>query len=219
MTDPTPPDGASEHITLAQILSLQAENARAIAELSAVQLQNAETVRRLSTAVNQLRSEQNHTSNDVSTLKGWGLENLCERHPELFAAGLQLRSAELIPTTTIIDIANAAHERGIINRDQRASITSADVYFYGRTDADDTPACLLVQVSFAVKSHDVQRAFDQAGILSEIIRQYQPRHINGKAIPVVSGTVIDPDASDLAADLGVTYVPIHNGNQLTNPPE
>ena len=219
MTVHPPPNDESEHLSLAEIRLLQAENAAAIQGLIAAQRENAQAIERLSKAISGLRNEQVRTSNDVSTLKGWGLENLCERHPELFADRLELRSAELIPTTIIIDIANAAYERDIINREQRASVTSADVYFYGRRAFDDTPACLLVQVSFVVKLRDVQRAFNQAGILSEIIQQYQPRHINGKVMPVVSGTEIDPDARNLATDLGVTYVQIRNGNQLTNPPE
>lgn len=219
MTTQSQPDGESEEITFADIRALQAQNARAISELSAIQLQTTQNIERLFAAFEGLRSEQALTSQDVSTLKGWGLENLCERHPELFADALDLRSAELVPTTEIIDIANAAYERGIITRDQRASVTSADVYFYGRRESDDTPACLLVQVSFMVNLRDVQRAFDQAGILNEIIQQYQPRYLNGRVIPVVSGTRIRDDAQNLADDLGVTYVPIQNGNQLTNPPE
>ena len=137
----------------------------------------------------------------------------------MVADALDLRSAELIPTTEIIEIAKSAHENDIITRDQRASVTSADVYFYGRVEPDDTPACLLVQVSFVINVRDVRRAFDQAGILNEIILQYKPRNLNGRVIPVVSGTEINQDASSLADELGVTYVQIQNGNQLTNPPE
>lgn len=204
---------------MTEIRALQAENTRAIAQLNAAQRQTAERLADLTEAINRLRSEQNRTSNDVSTLKGWALENLCERHPELFADRLGLRSVEIVPAATIIEIANAAHQRGIITQSQRTNVMSADVYFYGRRASDDTPVCLLVQVSFAVKSRDVQRAFNQAGILSEIIQKYQPRHINGSVLPAVSGTEIDTDASDLASALGVTYVQVRNGDQLTNPPE
>ena len=219
MTTQSQNDGESEEITFAEIRELQAQNARAIAELGAVQQQTAQSVERLFDIVRQLHGEQSLTSQDVSTLKGWGLENLCERHPELFADALDLRSAELVPTDEIINIAIAAHERDIITRDQRVSVTSADVYFYGRRESDDTPVCLLVQVSFMVSPRDVQRAFDQAGILNEIIQQYQPRYLNGRVIPVVSGTRLHPDAQRLANDLGVTFVQVQNGNQLTNPPE
>lgn len=204
---------------MAGIRALQVENTRAIAQLNAAQQQTTERLADLTEAINRLRSEQNRTSNDVSTLKGWALENLCERHPELFADRLELRSVEIVPAATIIEIANAAHQHGIITQGERTNVLSADVYFYGRRAFDDTPVCLLVQVSFAVKSRDVQRAFNQAGILGEIIQKYQPRHINGSVLPVVSGTEIDADASKLASALGVTYVPVNNGNLLTNPPE
>ena len=219
MTDRASPEDMPEQMTLAEIRSLQAENARVIAELTAAQQQAGRTVERLFAAVEELRREQNRTSNDVSTLKGWGLENLCERRPELFANAFELRSVEVISKDQIVEIARAAHDLGIINADQRASVTSADLYLYGRSNSDDSPICLIVQVSFVVQVRDVRRAFDQSGILNEIIQQYQPRYINGRVVPVVSGTEIDPDTSYLAAELGVTYVAIQNGNQLTNPPE
>lgn len=137
---------------MAGIRALQVENTRAIAQLNAAQQQTTERLADLTEAINRLRSEQNRTSNDVSTLKGWALANLCERHPELFADRLELRSVEIVPAATIIEIANAAHQHGIITQGQRANVLSADVYFYGRRAFDDTPVCLLVQISFAVKS-------------------------------------------------------------------
>lgn len=218
MTNPIPPDSAPENTVLAVIRSLQEENAKAIAELTVAQRQNAQAIERLSEVVDGLRTAQTRMSNDVSTLKGWGLENLCERRPALFANALELRSAEVLSKDQIVEIATAAHDRGIINEDQRASVVSADVYLYGRRSTDDTPICLLVQVSFVVQSRDVMRAFEQSGILNEIIQQYQPRLLNGRVVPVVSGTEIDQDASDRAIEFDVTYVPIQNGNQLTNPP-
>ena len=219
MADHAPSDSTPEHTTLTEIRSLQVENAKAIAELTAAQRQSAQTIERLSEAVERLRREQTRTSNDVSTLKGWGLENLCERRPELFANAFGLRSVEVISKDQIVEIATAAHDQGIINEDQRASVISADVYLYGRRNSDDTPICLIVQVSFVVQRRDVERAFIQSGILNEIIQQYQPRYVNGRVFPVASGTEIEPDASDLAVELGVEYVPIQNGNRLTNPPE
>lgn len=218
MIDHSLSDSTPERASLDEIQSLQAENARAIAELISARQQDAQAIERLHEAIVRLRTEQERTSNDVSTLKGWGLENLCERHPELFANAFGLSSVEVISKDQIVAIARAAHDRGIINEEQRASVISADVYLYGRTSADDTPVCLLIQVSFLVQRRDVQRAFEQSGILHEIIQQYQPRYINGRVVPVVSGTKIDQDASALAIERGVTYVPIENGNQLTNPP-
>ena len=70
MSIPTPPDEASEHVTLDEIRSFQAGNAAAIRDLITAQQENARSIERLSEAIDQLRSEQNRTSNDVSTLKG-----------------------------------------------------------------------------------------------------------------------------------------------------
>ena len=78
MTVHPPPNDESEHLSLAEIRLLQAENAAAIQGLIAAQRENAQAIERLSKAISGLRNEQVRTSNDVSTLKGWGLENLCD---------------------------------------------------------------------------------------------------------------------------------------------
>ena len=70
MTDPITPEDASEHDAFANILSLQAENARVISELSAAQRQNTQAIERLAETVEGLRTAQTRTSQDVSTLKG-----------------------------------------------------------------------------------------------------------------------------------------------------
>ena len=115
MTDHTPSDSVPERAILDEIQSLQAENARAIAELASAQRQNTQAIERLHEAIDRLRTEHERTSNDVSTLKGWVLENLCERRPELFANAFGLSSAEVISKDQIVAIATAAHDRGIIN--------------------------------------------------------------------------------------------------------
>ena len=182
-----------------------AENTRAIAEMSA--------------AVADLTQAQYRTNQEVSTLKGWGLELYCERNPEIFAVALGLDDEELVPKRDIRRIASEATQAGVITPDQRRNVGRADVFIYARRESDHQPFCLVVEASYRVDDDDVDRAVDRAEILGIILNKYQPRHLNGQAIPIVAGTDITPGAWSKLQHFGVTYVPVNNGNQLTNPPE
>ncbi len=166
-----------------------------------------------------LTRAQDRTNQDVSTLKGWGLELYCKRNPEIFAESLGLRDEELIPKREIRRIAGEARQAGVITLDQSRSLSRADVFIYARRDSDYQPLCLVVEASYRVDDEDVNRAAARAAILGLIIQKYQPRNLNGQAVPIVAGTDIATPARLVAQNLGVTYVPVQNGNQLTNPPE
>ena len=219
MTTPTPPDKNPEEMNLAGLRAAQertneivGENARAIAELRAIQREFAvDTTRN----INRLFEAQRWTSQDVSVLKGWGLEFLCERRPELFADAFNLRRIDLLPKTEVVRIAADAEDLGIITRQQRAVVAGADVYFYGLRRPDNDRVCLVTQVSFEVGVRDVERAVSQAGILNEIIRRMRPFPITGMALPVVAGTRQSEAAiAQSAAMGGVAFVPIYNGDSL-----
>ena len=94
-----------------------------------------------------------------------------------------------------------------------------DVFIYARRELDHQPFCLVVETSYQVDDDAVDRAVDRAGILDMILQKYQPRHPNGRIMPIVAGADITPGASSKLPHFGVTYVSIQNGNQLTNPPE
>ena len=244
MTAPTPSADLPEPMTFAEIRALlqqtaqiSAENARAIAEMRAAQeerdarhdqemaeiraaqSQTGKIVAENSAAIAKLREAQYRTSSDVSTLKGWELELLCERRPELLSDGVGLEYTELVPKREMYSIANAAFRAGVITENQRRDLMRADGFFYGRGISDLGPACLVVEASFQVSAYDVDKAITRADLLAMILEKYQPRNLNGRSLAVVVGTTIEPLAAIRAENLGVTYVPVQNGNQLTNPPE
>lgn len=212
MTTPTNPADESEPMTFAEIRALlqrtaqvSAENARAIAEMRA--------------AITDLTEAQNRTNREVSTLKGWGLELYCERNPQIFANELGMIREEIISKREIRHIAYEAEMAGAITSDQYSNLSRADLFIYARRKSDNRPFCLVVEASYRVDNEDVDRASERANILDIILNKYQPRHLNGQAIPVVAGTDITPGAWSKLQHFGVTYVPVQNGNRLTNPPE
>ncbi len=201
------------------------ENSAAIAEMRASQERLDRRFERLMEAhretrgrVSELRAEHDYTSNDVSTLKGWGMEFLCERRPGHFANALKLNSIELFPRETMLTMAIDAAQRGIISGSSANDLHSGDVYFYGRRAEDDTPVYLIVQASFEVSRGDVKRASAQAETLETILRHDGSPEETGVALPVVAGTRLrtDPDTGAVMVSLwDVTYVEINNGNELT----
>ncbi len=223
MTSPNPLANGPEPMTFAEIRALQAENTRAIAEMRAENAERAalhdKEMAEIRAAIADLTAAQNRTNQDVSTLKGWGLELYCERNPQVFADALGMIREEVISKREIRHIAYEAEMGGAITSDQYSNLSRADVFIYARRKSDNRPFCLVVEASYRVDNRDVDRASERANILDIILNKYQPRHLNGQVIPIVAGTEITPGAWSKLQHFGVTYVPIQNGNQLTNPPE
>ncbi len=209
---------------IAEIRALQTENARAMAEMRVSQERLdrrfgrfRESHRETRSSVAELCGEQRHTSNDVSTLKGWGMEFLCERRPGDFARALKLSAIELFPHSKMLSIAMDAAERGIVHGSDASDLSSGDFYFYGQRSEDDVPVYMIVQASFAVSRRDVKRASAQAETLETILRYEGPPEETGIALPVVAGTRlrVDPDTGATPALWEVTFVQLVNGDQLT----
>ena len=223
MTTPTPPANEPDPMTLAEIRALleqtvrvAAENTQAISEMSAKHDREMAEIR---DAIAHLTEAQNRTNQDVSTLKGWGLELYCERNPQIFADELGMIREEIISKREIRHIAYEAEMAGAITSDQYSNLSRADLFIYARRKSDNRPFCLVVEASYQVDNEDVDRASERANILDIILNRYQPRHLNGQVMPIVAGTNITPAAHSKLKFFNVTYVPVQNGNQLTNPPE
>ena len=219
MTTPANPANGSESMTFAEIRALLSETVRGLAETRKIADENTRAIAEMRAAISDLTQAQNRTNREVSTLKGWGWELYCERNPEIFAEALSLGEEELIPKREIRRIASAATLAGVITPDQRRNLGRADVFIYARRQSDHQPFCLVVEASYQVDDEDVYRAADRAEILDIILQKYQPRNLNGRAVPIVAGMDIETGASFRVDDYNVKYVPIQNGSQLTNPPE
>ena len=219
MTSPNPLANGPEPMTFAEIRALLSETVKGLAETRKIADKNTRAIAEIHAAIADLTAAQNRTNQDVSTLKGWGLELYCERNPQVFADALGMIREEVISKREIRHIAYEAEMGGAITSDQYSNLSRADVFIYARRKSDNRPFCLVVEASYRVDNRDVDRASERANILDIILNKYQPRHLNGQVIPIVAGTEITPGAWSKLQHFGVTYVPIQNGNQLTNPPE
>ena len=208
---------------IAEIRIATAENTHAIAEMRTASVErdarHDKEMAEIREAIARLTAAQNRTNQEVSTLKGWGLELYCERNPQIFANELGMIREELISKREIRHIAYEAEMAGAITSDQYSNLSRADLFIYARRKSDNRPFCLVVEASYRVDNEDVTRASERANILDIILNKYQPRHLNGQVIPVVAGTDITAAAHSRLPYFNVAYVQVQNGNQLTNPPE
>ena len=177
------------------------------------------SIAKMSASVDKLIESQERNNQDIGNLKGWGLEIYCARNPEIFADALGLDEEEVIPRSEIHQIAGAAMRAGIIANDQVRNLVRADIFIYARQVSENQPFCLVIETSYQVQFGDVERAADRAAILDTVLQQYRPRHLNAKPIAVVAGTNIAKHMRQYAEKQGVAYVPVPNGQRLTNPPE
>lgn len=201
---------------MAEMRAANAErDARHDREMAAI---NA-TIAKMSASVDKLIESQERNNQDIGNLKGWGLEIYCARNPEIFADALGLDEEEVIPRSEIHQIAGAAMRAGIIANDQVRNLVRADIFIYARQVSENQPFCLVIETSNLVQDRDVERAVDRAAILDTVLQQYRPRHLNARPIPIVAGTNATKHTRQYAEKQGVAYVPVPNGQRLTNPPE
>ena len=242
--EPEPMTFAEIRALLEQTAEVTAENTRAISEMRAANAErdarhdkemaelrehHRQSMQRLyrieavvaenTAAITRLERAQNRTNQEVSTLKGWGLELYCERNPQVFANELGMIREEIISKQEIRLIAYEAEMAGAITADQYSNLSRADLFIYACRKSDNRPFCLVVEASYQVDNEGVNRASERANILDIILNKYQPRHLNGQAIPVVAGTDITSAAHSRLTFFDVAYVQVQNGDQLTNPPE
>jgi len=160
----------------------------------------AEAQRRTEVEVAALAEAQRHTETlvggmlvDLGELKGDSLERRYrERGPAYFAR--LVRRARVLAGEELLDLLEAAVEQGQIPAHEAQDIALADVVIRGRRREDDTEVYLVVEVSWGVDAHDVERAARRAALLQEA---------GLVAVPVVAGKVILPEAVERARELRV----------------
>lgn len=154
-----------------------------IKELAAAQ-------RRLQESVVSLVEITHRLADDVGMLKGYGLENLYRTKPYAYF-GRVVRAAHVLSPDELGPLLEDAIEAGQLTGDQADDIALADVVVRGKRREDGAPVCLVVEVSWGVGPHDVDRAVRRAALLAQT---------GATALPVVAGKWISPEAAEQARD-------------------
>ena len=129
-----------------------------------------------------------HGIDDVGELKGDSLER---RYRERAVAyfGRLLRRVRVLSLEELSTLLDEAVARGALSDTETEAVTWTDLVVQGRRREDGTEVALLVEVSWGIGPHDVERAAERAALLTRA---------GCSVLPVVAGRLITSEAVELA---------------------
>ncbi|MBI1743557.1 hypothetical protein HYR54_10900 [Candidatus Acetothermia bacterium] len=146
--------------------------------------------------IEQLTKVQSEMKDDLGWVKGESLEHRYrERTPAYFAQ--IIRRAHVVDGDELVALLEDAVDRGQITADERNELLLTDVIVRGKRRDEESDVYVVVEVSWIVDGHDVERAARRAKLLSQV---------SVLSIPVVAGTDITQKAMEMARSLSVWYV-------------
>ena len=150
----------------------------------------------LSQRMEQLAETQLRMGSDLEQLKGHNLEQRYrERAPAYFSR--LLRRVHALSNDELVALLDAAVTQGQLSEDEADEILQADIVVRGRHRDDGTEVYLVVEASWGVGLHDVQRAVERAALLARL---------GTPSFPVVAGFWVTPEAQEPARALRVWQV-------------
>jgi len=175
-------------VRLAALTEAQQRTEARVSALAEAQQQTDARLAALTEHVATLTQTVGTLGNDVAKLKGFGLENRYQTRGHAYFGRL-LRRAHVLSSDEITVLIDDATDGGVLTQAQADEILLADVIVRGKRREDNATVYLVVEVSWGVGVHDVERAASRARLLSRI---------GTPAIPVVAGEWISADARELA---------------------
>jgi uncharacterized protein YoxC len=150
----------------------------------------------LTQRMEQLAETQLRMGSDLEQLKGHNLEQRYRKRAPAYFSRL-LRRVHALSNDELVALLDAAVTQGQLSRDEADEVLQADVVVRGRRWEDGTEIYLIVEVSWGVGLHDVQRAVERAALLARL---------GTPALPVVAGFWVTPEAQEPARALRVWQV-------------
>ncbi len=135
-------------------------------------------------------------TDDLGKLKGLGMEGRVRTHGGAFFGGL-VRHPHVLSSEELNDVLEEAIDQGKLSSTETAEIQWTDAVVQGTRRADGVAVYLVVEVSWAVDTNDVERAAHRAALLAKAGTVTQA---------VVVGETVRPAATQLAPALQVWQV-------------
>jgi hypothetical protein len=170
--------------TEARLTELAAAQARTEAKMA--ELVEAQT--RITTQLVELTLVVQTLTNDMGEVKGVTTE-IDYRTKARAYFGRLLRRPHVLSQDELSSLLDEAVETGVISEDHADDIALADIVLRGKHRQDGTDTYLLVEVSWGVGLHDVERAARRAALLAQL---------GTPVIPAVAGRRLTAEAADLA---------------------
>jgi len=152
----------------------------------------AEDRRRIWQGIERLADQMYTMTKDVGSLKGTAKE-LWYQNRAASIFGLLLSRGHDV-ANRVADRLYEAQKQGIISHSERKDALAADLFWKGRRRENGDEVVLVVEVSWLVEKHDVERAERRAKIL---------RRVGIRALPVAAGEVWGEGAKSHARLFGV----------------
>jgi hypothetical protein len=193
-----------------QIARLQAETDRRFHELAEAQRRTEERVAALAEAQNRINEQIAALTRvvyaltedvrvlkvDVGDLKGDNLERRYrEKAPAYF--GRLVRRMHVLSAEELAGLLEDAVEQGQLTDAEKDEAILTDVVVRGRYQGSGAEVYLVVEVSWGVGIHDVERAVQRAAVLGKL---------GIPALPVVAGKAMTAQAEQLAHEQHVWQV-------------
>ena len=193
-----------------QIARLQAETDRRFHELAEAQRRTEERVAALAEAQNRINEQIAALTRvvyaltedvrvlkiDVGDLKGDNLERRYrEKAPAYF--GRLVRRMRVLSAEELAGLLEDAVEQGQLTEAEKGEAILTDVVVRGRYHGSGAEVYLVVEVSWGVGVHDVERAVQRAAVLGKL---------GIPALPVVAGKAVTAQAEQLAHEQHVWQV-------------
>jgi len=193
-----------------QIARLQVETDRRFHELAEAQRRTEERVAALAEAQNRINEQIAALTRvvyaltedvrvlkiDVGDLKGDNLERRYrEKAPAYF--GRLVRRMRVLSAEELAGLLEDAVEQGQLTEAEKGEAILTDVVVRGRHQGSGAEVYLVVEVSWGVGVHDVERAVQRAAVLGKL---------GIPALPVVAGKAVTAQAEQLAHEKHVWQV-------------
>jgi hypothetical protein len=173
---------------LTALATAQQRTEERLTALAAAQQRTEGQLAAVSTQLADLIQVVRILTTELGELKGRSLEG--EYRIKVYAYfGRIVRRAHALTPDELTALLEDAIDSGALSEAQADDVSLADVIVRGRRRSDGAEVFLVVEVSWGVGLHDVERAIRRAELLA---------HTGTPALPVVAGTWVTPEAADLA---------------------
>ena len=153
----------------------------------------AEQIARLAEELATLTRTVRGLADDVGKLKGSDLERRF-RERSFAHFGRLIRRARVLTQEELADILDSGMARGAITESDADELQWADLIVRGKRRDDGADVSLVVEISYGVGVHDVERAERRAQLYGRMVTP---------VLPVVAGEAVTADAAQCARAAGV----------------
>lgn len=170
-----------------QLTELRVITEQRFKELAEAQARTDERIKTLTEQMSVLTERMATVSDDVAELKGDMLEaRYRAKGPAYF--GRVVRRSQVLSSDEIMSLVETAQDSGLLSDADALELYATDVVVRGKSREDGTAVYLVVEVSWGVGRHDVERAVKRAELWSRL---------GTPAIPVVAGRWVTHEAEHL----------------------